>query len=104
MNLAGILLIIIGIIIAVALYQNGFQGLKEKPLDSTIQSTKTIGEGIKYTYEQGKGLITKKETNEIGKIPCAINADCNLIKECQENLCLCNAEKGICYKEVNQSG
>ena len=94
------ILIVIGVIVLLAVYQQGgWEGYKSNPADGTIESVKTIGEGIKTNFEKGKELIDKNNQSnltEIGQIPCAINEDCNILTECVGSLCIC--EGGSCFK------
>lgn len=96
MNGFGIFLLIIGIIAAIAWYQSGTDELKEQPIQSSWDATKTI-------YDSGKKLVkiikSENETNEslnYGRPFCDEDSDCNTIQECVKDLCECI--EGSCYK------
>ena len=102
-----IIAVIVGIFLLALYQQGGWDNFKAKPSDSIIQSTKTVGKGIKDTYDKGKDLIggdnqvtnaTKTHLVAVGQIPCAINEDCNVLSDCSGNLCVCNKNEGVCYK------
>jgi len=93
MNWIGIVIIIALIIVGVGVYNDGWEGFKANPLESAVDSGKTI-------IDTGKGFFGNESVNEtlveVGMIPCAINEDCNLLADCQTDLCQCY-DNGICY-------
>ena len=106
----GIILIVVAVIVIVAISQNGWDGLKSNPLDSTIQASKTIADTGKDAYDKGKEIVENFKNNEdnettineqlteIGKISCTSDGMCNeLISECGGD-CICDTTNGICYK------
>ena len=92
----GIVIIIVGIILIVAVYQGGFEGVKENPLESTIDSVQSI-------YGTGKNVVdyaqgdNNTELTEVGMIPCATNEDCAILDGCEDNACQCY-DNGVCYR------
>ena len=92
------IVIVIGIIVLVGIYQKGFEGFKTNPTQSSLDATKTIYDKGKDTinYLQSKTSNSSKSLTEVGKIPCAINQDCNVLEQCANNLCTC--KEGSCWK------
>lgn len=100
MNIWGIVFIIIGIIVVVAVYQQGWENFKSSWFQSSIDSTKTI-------YDTGKNIVDyatqenstdSTELIEVGMIPCKTNEDCESLEECKDGACQCYSD-GICYIE-----
>lgn len=108
------MIILIGIVIVglVAVSQDGLEGVRANPTQSTIDSSQTIWDTGKKAVKIGQDAFDKaKGTNpsesstesseekiltEIGQIPCATDNDCNeMISEC-ENQCICKEES--CWK------
>ena len=95
----GFILVVLGIIVLVAIYNDGFEGFKANPLESTVDSTKKIIE----TGKDAVGFIKDNTGNttadlvEVGKLPCATNEDCDLLEACGNSSCVCY-DNGACYK------
>ena len=99
MNIWGILLVVLGIIVVVGLFQQGgWSGFKADPLMSSWEASKTIGEKTVDTYQWGKDKIqgTSSESKNLGLPLCDTNSSCNTLLECKDNLCSCI--QGECYK------
>ena len=106
MNGFGIIFIIVLIILGVAIYQNGFDGLKEEPVQSSLDSTKTIYEAGKKAVNAGKDIYDNTKSGsssetvtltKIGQPFCTNDADCLTLEECSDSTCVCG-EGGYCYK------
>lgn len=97
----GIILIIIGIFVVMGIVRDGTEGFKSKPIQSVWDSSKSIvntGKDIVDKFKGGEENITSGLI-EVGQIPCATDADCNLITECQPNYtCVCRDSS--CWKEI----
>jgi len=112
MNGIGVILIVAGIIVAVALYQDGWEGIKSNPAQSTIDSSKTIFDAGKkvvgvttdaYDNIKSKSESTTESSEEkiwtkIGQPFCSQDSDCTTLEECtNNNPCQCR-ENGYCYQ------
>ena len=97
MNIWIILLTILGIIIIVAIFQQGgWDGFKSSPLQSSWDATKSIGEVGKDAFDKGKEIIGSDKTGSssgtlknLGLPLCNTNSSCNTLQECKDNLCSC---------------
>jgi len=100
MNIWGILLIILIIIVGLGMFQQGFQGFKEKPIMSSIEASKTIGEKTVDTFQWSKDKIqgSSDSLKNLGLPLCSDNSSCNTLQSCKDNLCSCI--QGECFKEV----
>ena len=104
MKKLGIILIIVAIIFLVALQQQGWEGFKAEPFDSTIQSTKKIGEVSKDVFDKTKETIDNFKNDEnnnegsnpinLGRPFCQEDSDCNTIQQCENN---CSCIGGECF-------
>jgi len=95
MSIWGIIFIIAGIILTIAIYQNGMEGLKATPAESVLGSAKTIVNAGKNVVGYAQG--TNESIVKIGMIPCKINEDCSILNECINSTCLCYTD-GFCYR------
>ncbi len=94
-----IIVVIIGIVVVMGLVRDGTEELKSEPLQSAIESGKTIvntGKDIINKFRDGKN-ITEDGLIEVGQIPCATHADCNILEECQPNY-ICTCLEGSCFR------
>jgi len=105
MNIWGILLIGLGIIVVVAIFQQGgWEGFKSSPLESSWDATKSIGETGKDAFDKGKEIVGNINSNSgtsgnlknLGLPLCNTNSSCNTLSECNADLCSCI--EGECYK------
>lgn len=92
MELWKIIAIIVGIVIAFAIYKNGLEVFKANPLSQTIDSAKNI---IGSITNRVKGESTPVETENLGKPSCTSDAMCDgSFPECDDS-CEC-LEDGTC--------
>ena len=95
---------VILIIMLVALFENGIEGLKNP--NSYIQATQSIGDTGKDAFDKGKEIIGNIRQNSnseasnslknFGLPLCNTNSSCNTLSEC--NIDLCSCINGECYK------
>ena len=95
------IIIVITIILLVAVKQEGFEGIKQNPADSAVQSTKTIYNFGKDSVGKGSEIyqIFKKEKiNGTLVEVCKEDKDCQKLQECslETDICFCIAQN--CYK------
>jgi len=99
MNKIGFFIIIIVIFAGIMLFQKGIDKVKEEPLQSTIDTGKSIvGAGkdviVKFTSD------TPENTSELinlGNVPCDTDEECDRIIECADDGCVCT--DGECYQD-----
>jgi len=107
------IIIVIVLIIGITTWvQNGTDGIKNAPFQSTWDSTKDITEKTKDGFDKGKEIIdnfksdgnnegSSEENNEVlvevGQMPCSSDNQCNeLLEEACGGVCVCVDE--ICFK------
>ena len=84
--LKGIFIILV-IIILLAISHQGIEKVKTKPIQSSVDTTKTI-------YGYIKSAMTNQ--TEIGMIPCINDNDCIVLEQCKDGNCVC--QKGSCFR------
>ena len=92
-----IILIIIGIFVVMGIVRDGVDTLKSEPVQSIWDSSKDIvdaGKNIVNKF-QGDENTTATGLIEVGQIPCANDADCNILPDCEYYLCVCQG--GSCF-------
>jgi len=113
MNKLGVIVVIVGIVFLVSLSQDGWDGFKSNPGQSTIDSSKTIFETGKKVVDTGKNIYDNSKSGDttapatesgsdplsrIGQPFCSTDLDCDTLEECNEsNPCICG-EDGYCYQ------
>ena len=98
MKIIGIILIVLGIIVAIGIYQSGgWASYKENIFGNSIQSTKSIFNTGKNVVGYIQGENATQDLVEVGMIPCKTNEDCIILDECANGACTCYTD-GICYK------
>ena len=94
------IIIVMIIILLVAVKQRGFEGIKQNPVDSALQSTKTIYNFGKDSVEKGGEIYTIFKNEKINGTlieVCKEDKDCGIFPECSgEQICFCIAQN--CYK------
>jgi hypothetical protein len=93
MNMWGIIIILVLIVLGIAWYQSGTEGIKTDPGQSVLGAGKSI-------FNFGKGIVVKDTTTNstmVGMVPCTTNEDCDRISECIAGKCLCFTD-GNCYR------
>ena len=103
MNIWGILLVVLGVIVVVGLFQQGgWSGFSNAPIQSSWEASKTIGEKTMDTYQWSKDKIQNNDgisgLKNLGLPLCLDNSSCNTILECKDNLCSCI--QGECFKQT----
>ena|SRR3990167_8282853 len=107
MNIWGFLVIVLGIIIIIAIFQQGgWTGFSTSPIQSSWDATKTIGEKSKDAFDKTKELIednsgTSISLKNVGLPLCQDDSDCLSLSECSSGNCICGGD-GNCY--LNQTG
>ena len=99
-----IIVVVIVLIAIVMVVQNGWEGIRAEPFDSTIQASQTIGNKTIDAFNKGKEIINNFKNNEnnntnlveIGQIPCNDDSQCNQEIGICENNCIC--QDSICWK------
>lgn len=97
MGVWGVVIVVVLIILGIIIYQNGWEGFKAKPVQSSYDSAKSVvntGKNVVGYFHNGNN----SELIEVGKIPCKTNEDCNILIDCQMDLCQCY-DDGTCYIE-----
>ena len=101
MNGWGFFGIVLLIIVVVALSRSGWEGLKQEPLQSSWDATKTIGEKTKdaYVWTTDKISDSRSQTGSsknLGLPLCQEDLDCTTLSECKTGNCTCG-ESGECF-------
>ena len=90
----------------VAVYQSGFEKVKDSPVDEGVQAAGTIYEWLEDKLKDGGGKDnettddTESGKQVIGKPNCEEDDDCRSLDECSSEGCICDVSTGECYKEV----
>ena len=104
MNIWGILLVVLGVIVVVGLFQQGgWSGFSNAPIQSSWEASKTIGEKTMDTYQWSKDKIqgtSSDSLKNLGLPLCKDDLSCQSLSECKIGNCTCDLSSGNCFLQT----